>query len=180
MKRSREGPEEDLFAMVKLRGALLSDLPELAKLDQDIFIGLAYPYFVLRQIFDVHGEEILVADDGGKLLGYSLAVRSSANSKNDLAHYLALGVRAEVRGRGLGRRLAEETLTGLKKGGVRSVRLAVDAANTPAVKLYLSLGFTPVGYEREYYGEKQPRIVLDLNLLASRTSERRLSELARE
>nr|WP_255360451.1 GNAT family N-acetyltransferase [Frankia sp. EI5c] len=134
---------------------------------------------MLRQIFDVHQEEILVADDHGVLLGYSLAVPSTG-SPSDLAHYLALGVRAEDRGRGVGRSLAEETLSGLRSRGVRSVRLAVDAANTVAVKLYLSLGFTPAGYEPQYYGEGQPRIVLDLNLLAPRSANHRVSELARE
>lgn len=72
-----------------IRQAQEKDLADLATLDEMIFCHLAYPYFVLRQIFDVHHGELLVLEQAGGLRGYSIAVRSTTRG---LAWFLGLGV----------------------------------------------------------------------------------------
>jgi ribosomal protein S18 acetylase RimI-like enzyme len=54
----------------------------------------------------------------------------------------------ECRGRGIGRRLLEAVLSQARSiEGVRHVTLSVNAANTPARRLYQSLGFVCYGLE---------------------------------
>lgn len=52
-----------------------------------------------------------------------------------------LGLAAEARGRGLGRRLLIDALNALRGRSEPTISLAVDLANTPALGLYRSLGF---------------------------------------
>ncbi|QDU37901.1 ribosomal-protein-alanine N-acetyltransferase [Maioricimonas rarisocia] len=52
-----------------------------------------------------------------------------------------VGVVAEHRGLGLGRALLNKSLAGFRASGLQRVYLEVTAANTPAVDLYLSVGF---------------------------------------
>ena len=54
----------------------------------------------------------------------------------------ALEVSPEWQGRGLGKYLAKVAIAALAQHGFRTVDLAVDAENTPAVELYARLGFT--------------------------------------
>jgi ribosomal protein S18 acetylase RimI-like enzyme len=52
-----------------------------------------------------------------------------------------VGVRADLRGRKLGRRLMQAGLGVFAEMGVRDVELTVDELNRPAVELYRRLGF---------------------------------------
>lgn len=52
-----------------------------------------------------------------------------------------VGVIPEHRGRGLGRALVLQSLTGFQAAGVRRVYLEATAENVPAVELYRSVGF---------------------------------------
>lgn len=144
-----------------IRQAQETDLAALAALDRMIFGHLAYPYFVLRQMFDVHRGELLVLDQAGGLRGYSIAVRSTTRG---LAWFLGLGVEPESRGRGYGRRLAETSLNRLRAQGLDRVRLTVDGENAAAVRLYLRLGFVRLGEIADYLGPDEPRQVLELAL----------------
>ncbi|WP_063745325.1 GNAT family N-acetyltransferase [Parafrankia sp. EUN1f] len=158
-----------------VRSVRAEDLSGLEQIDQKIFGHLAYPYFVLRQYFDVHQSEILVAECEDRLIGYSIAVRSGADSQRDLAHFLALGVDIAQRGQGHGRTLAVETLRSLDRRGVKRVRLAVEPSNKPAITLYESLGFVRLRREQEYYGPNEPRFLYELMLAAAVYSRDRSS-----
>ncbi len=57
-------------------------------------------------------------------------------------HQMAIAVAAPHRGRGWGRRLLERLLEEADQLGVREVQLTVGLANTAAVHLYESLGFS--------------------------------------
>ncbi|ABW16230.1 MULTISPECIES: GNAT family N-acetyltransferase [unclassified Parafrankia] len=149
---------------VKVRTVVEADLSALSRIDRQIFGRLAYPEFVLRQLFDVHQQEILVADEAGELLGYSIAVRSGSDAETDLAHFLALGVDGSRRCQGVGRLLALETLESLYLRGVQRVRLAVARDNPVAIHLYRSLGFEQTADVDSYYGADEPRLLFELNL----------------
>jgi GNAT superfamily N-acetyltransferase len=53
-----------------------------------------------------------------------------------------LGVVPEARGHGLGRAILHDGLTLAKESGRSTIEIAVDSANTPALHLYRSLGFS--------------------------------------
>ena len=53
-----------------------------------------------------------------------------------------LGVVPEARGRGIGRAILHEGLALAQRSGRSTIEIAVDSANTPALRLYRSVGFT--------------------------------------
>lgn len=64
-------------------------------------------------------------------------------------------------GRGIGRAAMEFVLEKLKKAP--AVRLVTHPRNTPAIMLYLSFGFTIRAWKNDYYGDGEPRILLERN-----------------
>lgn len=153
-------------AQPALRRAQETDLPELRRLDQEIFQEVAYPGFLLRQLYDMYTEYFVVLDDGeGRLRGYVLAGTTVLGRDSWI---LGLCVTRDRRGRGLGRELMEEILRLLLRDGVERVRLTVEPANRAAVRLYRSLGFHAEepdgGLRRDYFGPGMDRLVMRLDL----------------
>ena len=62
----------------------------------------------------------------------------------DVAHFTQVCMRREWMGRGVGRRMMEETLRLLHGAGFRGVSLTVTASNENAVRLYEQLGFNVI------------------------------------
>ncbi|MGW2650984.1 N-acetyltransferase family protein [Streptomyces sp. NPDC001393] len=145
-----------------IRAVTEADLPQLARADREIFREDAYPYFVLRQLFDLHGDRLLVLDDGESLYGYVLYVTTP---DRDRSWILSLGVTLGQRGQGLGRRLMLEVLRRLRAEGVSEVRLTVEPGNDGAVLLYRSLGFaSDAGPRKDYFGPGEDRLIMTLGL----------------
>lgn len=88
----------------------------------------------------------LVAVDGGQLIGYvgSQTVLGETDMMN-------LAVAPEVRRQGTGRALVLALVDALTEKGSHSLMLEVRVSNTPAQKLYESLGFSQVGRRPKYY-----------------------------
>jgi ribosomal protein S18 acetylase RimI-like enzyme len=61
---------------------------------------------------------------------------------------ITIGVCAEARGQGTGRRLLEALLDVARETGVDALALSVEPTNIPARTLYERLGFEPVGQVR--------------------------------
>lgn len=82
-------------------------------------------------------------DAAGEIDGYAgLAVTAEE------ADVQTIGVRPDAQGRGLGRALLRELI---RAAGTRRIMLDVRADNEPAIALYRSEAFTPVGIRRRYY-----------------------------
>jgi ribosomal protein S18 acetylase RimI-like enzyme len=145
-----------------MRGVTEEDLPELVRVDAEAFPDEPYPYFVLRQLFDLHGDCLLVLDDGQRLHGYVLYVTTRDGYRSWI---VSLGVTRDQRGRGLGRRLMLEVLRRLRAEAVREVRLTVEPANAAAIMLYRSLGFSSdEGVRKDYFGAGEDRLIMTLAL----------------
>lgn len=88
----------------------------------------------------------LVAVDGGRLIGYvgSQTVLGETDMMN-------LAVAPEARRQGTGRALVLALVDALTEKGSHSLMLEVRVSNTPAQKLYESLGFSQVGRRPKYY-----------------------------
>ena len=88
----------------------------------------------------------LVAVDGGQLIGYvgSQTVLGETDMMN-------LAVAPEARRQGTGRALVLALVDALTEKGSHSLMLEVRVSNTPAQKLYESLGFSLVGRRPKYY-----------------------------
>lgn len=144
-----------------VRAVTDADLPELHRLDQEVFQHNAYPYFVLRQFYDLYRDDLLVVDDGGVLRGYVLAGAASDGSRGWI---LGLAIDRDWRRHGLGRQLMAESLRHLRLRGVREVWLTVEPGNASAVELYLSLGFSRVDHRADYFGPTADRLLMVLPL----------------
>jgi ribosomal protein S18 acetylase RimI-like enzyme len=145
-----------------MRGVTEADLPELVRVDREAFPEEPYPYFTLRQLYDVHGDRLLVLDDGERLHGYVLFPTTSDGRRGWI---MSLGVTRDQRGRGLGRRLMLEVLRRLRTEGVREVGLTVEPTNAAAIMLYRSIGFSSQeGVRADYFGPGEDRLVMTLSL----------------
>ncbi|WP_327722031.1 GNAT family N-acetyltransferase [Streptomyces sp. NBC_00490] len=139
-----------------------ADLQELSLLDRESFPEEPYPYFVLRQMFDIYPGHLLVLDDGTALQGYVLCGTAPDLSRSWV---LGLGITPHQRGQGFGRLLMEEVLRRLRDLGVREVALTVAPANKAAILLYENLGF--VGeptLRKNYFGPGADRLLMRLRL----------------
>ncbi|MER6206659.1 GNAT family N-acetyltransferase [Streptomyces sp. NPDC001073] len=145
-----------------LRGITEADLPELLRVDREAFPEEPYPTFVLRQLYDIHGDRILVLDDGEGLLGYILFVNTADGY---VSWIMSLAVTPHQQGHGLGRRLMVEALRRLRTESVHQVRLTVEPTNAAAIMLYRSLGFSSQqGVLKDYFGPGEHRLLMTLAL----------------
>jgi [ribosomal protein S18]-alanine N-acetyltransferase len=88
----------------------------------------------------------LVADDGGRVLGYAglAATRHEADVQT-------IAVDPDRQGEGLGRRLLDALLAEARRRGCADVFLEARADNERALELYRRSGFEQVGVRRGYY-----------------------------
>ncbi|MFF8871137.1 GNAT family N-acetyltransferase [Streptomyces massasporeus] len=146
----------DRGARFRMRGAVEGDLLDIARLDGEVFPATPYPFFVLRQLFAM-GCVPLVVEDGERICAYVL----SSGQDGARCWILALAVAPDARARGLGRGLMRETLYELRRRGVREVLLSVEPANSAAIALYRSLGFTcDEALRRDYFGPGEDRLIM--------------------
>lgn len=145
------------MAVVVIRSAQESDLGALHRVDRLVYGRLAYPFFVLRQLMDLHIRHCVVADDGEQLLGYCLGALTAVTGTGWV---LGLGVLPKARGAGHGRDLIHEVVQRLVADGAAEVRLAVESENAPAIHLYETLGFRITGYRPQYYGPEADRLIM--------------------
>ncbi|MGV9833265.1 N-acetyltransferase family protein [Nocardia niigatensis] len=138
------------------RTASLSDLDAIRALEVVEFEHLAYPYFVLRQLFELHGTNWTVAEDDGELCGYVL----TAIDGDRTAWFLGFAVAAECRGRGHGRTLLEAALAQCRQARAEQVFVTVKPGNRVAYHLYKEVGFVWADHEVAYFGADEPRDVL--------------------
>jgi ribosomal protein S18 acetylase RimI-like enzyme len=148
-------------SVVVIRSAQEADLDALHRVDRLVYGRLAYPYFVLRQLMDLHSRHCVVADDGTTLLGYCLGALTAVTGTGWV---LGLGVLPQSRGAGHGRDLIHEVVQRLIADGAQEVRLAVDSENAAAIHLYETLGFRIIGFHPRYYGPEADRLIMAAGL----------------
>lgn len=146
---------------IEIRVSRAEDFAELKSLDAEAFGELAYPDFVLRQFLDVHHDSLLVAVRDTGMCGYSLGVSTIDHEEGWL---LALAVRKRLRGRGYGQALTNATLDLLRSHGVRTAYLTVAPDNAAAIRVYRSVGFTPLRKAKDHLGVGQDRVIMSAEL----------------
>ncbi|MEU4875049.1 N-acetyltransferase [Streptomyces sp. NPDC021608] len=147
---------------LRVRTALETDMYDITLLDKEVFPGLPYPHFVLRQFLDALADHLFVVHDGERLCGYVLATPPAGGQ----GWILTLGVAPGVRRQGLARQLMKEALGKLRAEGARTARLAVKPDNHRAIALYKSLGFVQDdgASRKDYYGNGEDRVLMTLEL----------------
>jgi [ribosomal protein S18]-alanine N-acetyltransferase len=148
---------------VSVRPAGPDDFESLHDVDGRVFGELAYPYFVLRQLFDAFPECWLVAAGPTGLVGYSVGLPSVDRT---CAWLFGLAVDSNHRNRGYGTRLTQETLDLLGSLGVATVYLTVEPGNGVASRLYRRFGFSEAGDRENYFGPGEHRLLMTRSLQA--------------
>lgn len=97
----------------------------------------------------------LISESGGFLMGRAVAGE---------AELLTLAVSPAWRRQGIGVRLVHRFLNEAKARATTTAFLEVAASNAPAIALYASTGFRPVGRRKAYYrgddGTKDDALIL--------------------
>ncbi|MDI3287598.1 N-acetyltransferase [Polyangium sp. 15x6] len=136
-----------------------SDIKAVFAVERDVFGTHVYPDFFFRQALDLWGDTFFVADgENGALDGYVIGAPSH---EPGVMWVLSLAVRGASRGRGIGKALMQEVLAAMKARGVASAKLTVHPDNR-AVTLYQNLGFEVITKDPNYFGENDPRLVMEL------------------
>jgi ribosomal protein S18 acetylase RimI-like enzyme len=94
------------------------------------------------------GAQHLALDEAGQVVGWCDVARGLRPGFTHTGH-LGMGLAAHVRGRGLGRRLADASIAAVRARGVERIELEVFASNTAACALYARLGFVTEGVKRK-------------------------------
>ncbi|MCX5201667.1 GNAT family N-acetyltransferase [Streptomyces sp. NBC_00237] len=154
MPETHESPDTPVTPVdtVTVRAATFADDLALGALDRDTWSPLSAvtpppeppygPYFDERHF----PEDVLVAEEDGRLLGYVRLVPPTPLACN--AHVLQINgfaVAEEARGRGIGRTLVRAACAEVLRRGGRRITLRVLCHNTPARALYEAEGFAVEG-----------------------------------
>lgn len=116
----------------------------------------------IRQASVLFPATFLVAERSGAVIGFTIGAREEENSGN--AWVLRLGVEEKSRRQQVGRQLLTHLLGIFRSMQVHRVSLSVSPQNTPAVHLYQKSGFKKMEYHNTYFGEGEPRIIMQLEL----------------
>jgi len=160
-------PETDVRSrqrLVRIRSMLFGDLPAVAAVERDSY---AFPWSegIFRDCLRV-GYLCRVAEVDGAIVGYGIVAMGAGE-----AHLLNLCVRADLRGRGIGRNMLRLLVERSRQASMEAVFLEVRPSNPGAIALYLSEGFVQVGLRKGYYqapGGREDALVLKLDLLPDR------------
>jgi [ribosomal protein S18]-alanine N-acetyltransferase len=143
------------------RLATFADLPAIATLDAACF-GNPWSREVYHEELERPFARVRLLEAGAELVGLSCAWMVAGE-----AHLLRIATLAQARRRGLGRRLLRAVIDEAAASGCREVLLEVGAGNAPAVGLYASFGFQPIGRRKGYYAHPpDDAVVLRLALAA--------------
>ena len=108
-----------------------------------------------------------VADLDGEIVAYGVVAMGAGE-----AHILNLCVRADLRGRSIGRQMLLLLLERSRQAGMEAVFLEVRPSNPHAIALYQSVGFAQVGLRKGYYqapdNGREDALVLKLDLTDGR------------
>ncbi|WP_280268967.1 GNAT family N-acetyltransferase [Nocardia wallacei] len=140
------------------RPARFADLDDLAAIESEVFAE-PYLYLMLRQLFDLHGAEWLVAEVDDTVIGYALTLEKSGR-----ALLFTFAVAKQYQGLGYGRALLDRTLQVFREQGADVMYLTVRPDNHPASNLFKQAGFEFVEHDDRYFGPGEPRDVFKYHL----------------
>lgn len=148
-----------------LREMRWSDIPELARLDAEIFDTDAWSQETWWSELAARPRREYIVLARAQILGYA-----GVNLGGEVADVMTVAVAPTARGAGHGRRLLTWLIDTARECGAAHLVLEVRADNAPAATLYSYAGFTTISVRRRYYqpGDVDAHI-MRLNLEAHRS-----------
>lgn len=96
----------------------------------------------------------------------------------DELHILDVATHPELRRRGYGRALMQQSLAYAREHAIRHVLLEVRRSNTPAIRLYRDQGFFAMGIRKAYYQDNEDAVEMVLVLSERGEVEPRKDEVS--
>lgn len=136
------------------------EIEDVYKLEKNIFQPINYPQFVLKQFYDLMPDLFMVAvDEENEIIGYA---QGGINIDKKEGWILSLATNQNSRGKGIGRLLSQKVMELFKSKGINRILLTVHPKNVPATHLYNKLGFEVHEKVENYYGDGEPRLLMEL------------------
>jgi len=135
---------------VRLREVSIDDLDALLALEKQAFRTDRLSRRSFRHWIGHDNRAFIVATVAGQLAGYVLVIYHAGTR---LARLYSIATDARLRGRGIARRLVKAGEKAADASGRFFMRLEVGSENTPAIRLYESLGYLRFGIYRDYYDD---------------------------
>lgn len=177
MKDERPRRKQKKRFDVEIREMEIDDLPAVFHLGERLFTARHVPNlyktwdpFEIVALFESDTEFCLVAERGGKIIGFALGTTiSKPRSAWKYGHLVWLGVDPRYQLYGLGKRLFRSLKETMLKSGVRIILVDTEADNYPALEFFRDLGF----------GRPEEHIYMTLNLDNHKQSRKRGGQPAR-
>jgi ribosomal-protein-alanine N-acetyltransferase len=129
-----------------LRPCRYEDLGRVLALEEASFADSAYRMIDFEYFMERAGDGFTVAEEGGRLLGYVIAIDRGGEE----GMIASVAVSPESRGKGIGEALMKAAVGRLGKD--ERIFLLVDPSNAAAISLYHKFSFRETGRVfREYY-----------------------------
>lgn len=144
---------------MNLRKCKFEDILAVSELEKSCFLSEGYSYKTLVSMFENPACCMLVAEDGGEVIGYGCA--STVCENCDLENVV---VSEAYRKSGVGTAIVNALLDDAKSRGANKVFLEVRVSNGSALKLYLECGFSGVYARTRYYSDGEDCLVMSREL----------------
>lgn len=138
---------------------MLEDLPQLLDIYNDIILHTTAVYDyephtldMRRQWFETKRQQsfpVFVAEEHGIILGFSSigSFRAWAAYKYSVEN--SIYVRADVRGKGIGKMLLQPLIEASKALGMHTIIAGIDATNAASIQLHKNFGFEKVAHFKQ-------------------------------
>lgn len=144
------------MATVSIRAATRADLPRLTEIYNYYVVNTAItfdvtPFSVEARApwFDEHSthgrHRLLVADDGGALLGYTTTGRFRAKPAYDTTVESTIYCAPEGTGRGIGSQLYAALFDAIAGEDINRIVAGITLPNDASIALHQKFGFKPIG-----------------------------------
>ncbi|NPA85344.1 MAG: ribosomal protein S18-alanine N-acetyltransferase [Crenarchaeota archaeon] len=140
---------------VKLRNPTFVDARQIYEIERRSFEH-PHPFLVILSEVTLHSDTSLVAEVGGRVVGYALAAKEVGRK----LHLLNLAVHPDYRRMGIGKLLLQSLEKLAKRKGLKEIYLEVEEDNEVAKSLYKKLGYVEKGRIKEYYPWGKNAIVM--------------------
>ena len=143
-----------------IRSCSLDDLESVFLINKEIYGNDCYPKVVIRQFYDCFSDNIKIAIENKKIIGFSI---NGMTSNSNEGWILSLGVSEGFRHYGIGTKLLLKSIEELKKGGAKVIKLTAHPDNT-GIRLYKKIGFKIKRKYKDYYGDNEERLLMSYSI----------------
>ncbi|MDD2541221.1 MAG: GNAT family N-acetyltransferase [Desulfuromonadaceae bacterium] len=147
---------------LRIREMTIDDFPVVFHIGEEVFTAESFQSlyrtwdeYEITTLFNSDNELCLVAEAGGKILGFALGTTvTKHNSPWKYGYLVWVGVRINIQQGGVGSRLFKEIKHRMKVQGVRMMIIDTSADNQPAIQFFQKQGFDDI----------QEHVYMSLNL----------------